>query len=91
MDDRTERRRYYPGDEDTALSEVILEAVQAHESASFRDDEFTLYDHIHPDAIDMLFKDTSGVEVSVQIHLTNVTVSLWSDGGVDVRVTENKT
>lgn len=89
MDNHPERRRYYPDDEGTALSEVVLEAVQAHENASFRDDEFTLYDHIHPDAIDMLFKDTSGVEISVKIHLTNVTVSLWSDGGVDVRVTNN--
>ncbi|RDI72855.1 HalOD1 output domain-containing protein [Halopelagius longus] len=89
MDDHPERRRYYPDDEDIALSEVVLEAVQAHENASFEDDEFPLYDHIHPDAIDMLFKDTSGVDVSVRIHLTNVTVSLWSDGGVDIRVTDN--
>lgn len=88
MDYRSERRRYYP-DDDIALSEAILEAVQAHEGASFDEDEFTLYDHIHPDAIDMLFKDTSGVDISVQIHLTNVTVSLWSDGGIDIRVTDN--
>lgn len=89
MDDHPERRRYYPDDEDIALSEAVLEAVQAHESASFEDDEFRLYDHIHPDAIDMLFKDTSGVGISVKIHLTNVTVSLWSDGGIDIRVTDN--
>lgn len=89
MDDHAERRRYYPEDEDIALSEAVLEAVEAHESASFQDDEFPLFDHIHPDAIDMLFKDTSEVGVSVQIRLTNVTVSLWSDGGIDIRVSDN--
>ena len=87
MDDHPERRRYYP-DDDVALSEAILEAVQAHENASFRADEFTLFDHVHPDALDNLFKDTSDVEISVRINLTNVTVSVWSDGGIDIRVTD---
>lgn len=36
----------------------------------------------------MLFSDTAGVDVSVQINLTNVTVSIWSDGGVDIRVSD---
>lgn len=88
MDDHPERRRYYPEHDDVALSEAILEAVQAHENASFSADEFTLFDHVHPDALDNLFKDTSDVEISVQINLTNVTVSVWSDGGIDIRVTD---
>ena len=88
MDDHPERRRYYPDDEDVALSEAILEAVQAHENASFCADEFRLFDHVHPDALDNLFRDTSDVEISVQINLTNVTVSVWSDGGIDIRVTD---
>lgn len=51
-------------------------------------DELQLYNHINPDAIDMLFQDTADVDVSVQIRLANVTVSIWSDGGVDIRVTD---
>lgn len=88
MDENPERRRYYPDDTDASLSEAILEAVEAHENASVGADEFTLYDHINPDAIDMLFKDTNDVTVSVQIQLTNVTVSIWSDGRIDIRVSD---
>ena len=87
MDENPERRRYYP-DEDVPLSEAVREAVEAHENASLSQDEFDLYDHVNPEAIDMLFTDTAGVDVSVQIDLTNVTVSIWSDGGVDIRVTD---
>lgn len=87
MDENPERRRYYP-DDDVPLSEAVREAVAAHENASLTADEFSLYDHVNPAAIDMLFTDTAGVDISVQINLTNVTVSVWSDGGVDVRVSE---
>ncbi|WP_227380724.1 HalOD1 output domain-containing protein [Haladaptatus halobius] len=88
MDEHSERRRYYSKDTEASLSEAILEAVEAHENASLGEDEFTLYDHVNPDAIDMLFKDTTDIAVSVQIHLTNVTVSIWSDGGIDIRDTD---
>lgn len=85
MDENAERRRYYPEDQDTPLSQVVLEAVEAHESSSLSTDEFALYEHVNPDAIDELFRDTE-VPISVRIRLDNVDVSIWSDGGVDVRV-----
>lgn len=88
MDDHPERRRYYPTEENVPLSEAVREAVAAHENASLSADEFRLYDHVNPEAIDHLFKDTAGVDISVQIDLTNVTVSIWSDGGIDIRVTD---
>lgn len=84
----SERRRYYPDRESVPLSQVVREAIEAHEHSKLSTDELALYDHINPEAIDMLFQDTADVDVSVQINLTNVTVSVWSDGGVDVRVTE---
>lgn len=87
MDEHPERRRYYP-DEDIPLSEAVREAVEAHEDTSVSADELYLYDHINPEAIDMLFKETTDVDISVQINLTNVTVSIWSDGGIDIRVTD---
>ncbi|WP_336003109.1 HalOD1 output domain-containing protein [Halorientalis halophila] len=88
MDDHPERRRYYPVEENVPLSEAVREAVQDHEHSSLSMDELTLYDTINPDAIDMLFEDTTDLDVSVQINLTNVTVSIWSDDGIDIRVTE---
>lgn len=88
MDSHPERRRYYPEEENVPLSEAVREAIEAHESTSLSADELRLYDHINPDAIDMLFQDTADVDVSVQINLTNVTVSVWSDGGIDIRVSD---
>lgn len=88
MTDHPKRRTYYPEEENTPLSEAVLEAVEAHEHTSLSADEFSLYEHINPDAIDMLFTDTADVDVSVQINLDNVTVSIWSDRGIDIRVTD---
>lgn len=88
MSDSPERRKYYPDEEETPLSVAVLDAVEAHENTSLSADQFRLYEHVNPDAIDELFTDTSDIDVSVQIHLENVTVSIWSDGGIDVRVTD---
>lgn len=88
MDSDPERRRYYPDEENVPLSEAVREAVAAHESSSLDADEFRLYEHVDPDALDMLFTDDAGADVTVQIRLTDVTVGIWSDGGVDIRVSE---
>ncbi|PSQ15425.1 hypothetical protein BRD00_14105 [Halobacteriales archaeon QS_8_69_26] len=90
MDERPERRRYYPDEEDAPLSEAVLEAVEAHRDDSISVDEFDLYEHVNPRAIDMLFHDTADIEVSVTIDLPDVTVSIWSDGGIDIRVTDRE-
>ena len=84
-----ERRRYYPEEENVPLSVAVREAVAAHERSSLATDEFDLYDHVDPDALDALFGPDSEAAVSVQIYLDDVTVSVWSDGGVDIRVTDN--
>jgi len=83
-----ERRRYYADEENVPLSEAVREALSAHEHSSVDADELELYSHVTPEAIDTLFQDTADVDVSVTIDLTNVTVSIWSDGGVDIRVTD---
>ena len=88
MDENPERRRYYPDEENVPLSVAIEEAVRAHEGAPPLSNDFDLYDHVDPDAIDMLFTDTAGADISVQFRLPDVTVSVWSDGGVDIRVTD---
>ena len=88
MDEDPERRRYYPEEDDAPLSQVVLEAVEAHEKSSLSADEFTLFERVNPRAIDMLFQESSDVSVSARFVLPNVTVSIWSDGGVEVRVTD---
>ena len=90
IDDSSERRRYYPNEDNVPLSTAIYEAIDAHEDASLTRDELDLFQHVNPEAIDMLFRDSvdGEVDISVQFNLTNVTVSVWSDGGIDIRVTE---
>ena len=88
MDESPERKRYYPDEENVPLSTAVREALEAHENSSLSADELRLYNHVNPEAIDVLFSDTADVDVSVQINLTNVTVSIWSDGGIDIRVTD---
>ena len=90
VDDHAERRRYYPNEENVPLSTAIYEAIEAHEDVSLSKDELDFYQHVNPEAIDMLFTDAAGddVDISVTFDLTNVTISVWSDGGIDIRVTE---
>ena len=83
-----ERRQYHPAEENVPLSVAVREAVQAHESTSLDTDAFDLYNHINPDAIDMLFKDTDGADVIVQVTLSNVLVSIWSNSAINIRVTD---
>jgi hypothetical protein len=91
MDRHSERRRYYPLEENVPLSEAVYEAIEAHEDTSLDADELRLFEHVNPDAIDLLFEDVTevDVEVMVRINLENVAVSIWSDGGIDIRVTED--
>jgi hypothetical protein len=76
MESDPERRKYYPDDSETSLSEAVIEALEAHENASVFADEFVLEEQINPDALDLLFEDTTDVTVSVQIQLTNVTIGI---------------
>lgn len=77
-EEHPERRRYYPDDEDVPLSTAICQAIEAHEDTAATVDELDLFAHVNPRALDMLFADApeSDVEISVQLNLTNVTVSI---------------
>lgn len=89
MDEHAERRRYYRGNDEGSLSEAVLETVEAHRNASLGADEFPLYEHVNPEAVDELFDDAGDVAVSLQITLENVSVSIWNDDGVDIRVVDS--
>lgn len=88
MNDDSERRRHYQNEENIPLSESIREAVRAHEHSEAGVDEAALYDHIDIQAIDRLVPESDDVDISVQLYLPNVTVSIWSNDAVDIRVTD---
>ena len=87
-DENVERRVYRPDSEFASLSETILEAVDAHENGDIGRDGFRLYDNVDPDALDRLFREDADADLTVRFNVDGVTVSLWGDGGVDVRVTD---
>ena len=88
MDENAERRRYYPNEENVPISVAITETVDAHENSVVSRERFSLFDHIDPDALNRLFTDTVDVDFSMQFHLPSATISVWGDGGIDIRVTD---
>ena len=87
MDEEPERKRYYPDEENVTLSVAITEAVEAYNESPSLDSATELYDHINPDAIDHLFKDSANVDFTIQFQLPHHTIAVWGDGGIDIRVT----
>lgn len=88
MDAQSRRRRHYPVAENVPLSEAVREAVREHDSSEAAVDEAALYDSVGIESVDHLFAGLGDASVSVQLSLPNVTVSIWNDTPVDIRVTD---
>lgn len=88
MDQHASRRRYRREEADTRHSDAVLETVEAHENTSLSADEFPLFEHANPDAIDMLY-GTSDAAVSIRIEREHVSVSVWSAVEIDIRVVDS--
>ena len=86
----TERHVESPSDGAVPLSTAILEAIEDHKDEDLQESDFVLYDDIDPDAIDSLFREASSAETSVQFNTDDVTVTLWGDGRVEIRVTDRE-
>ncbi|MCU4974735.1 hypothetical protein OB955_18610 [Halobacteria archaeon AArc-m2/3/4] len=82
------RRRYEPGQEDASLSNVVLGAIDDHDSGALTRGEQTLYDRIDPDALDTLFREDSDAVVTLQFAFDGMNVSLWCDETVEIRVSD---
>jgi len=85
IDDDPTRARYEP-DEDRELSAAILEAVEEHTGEDLMRAEFRLYDDINPDALNALFRDGASANVTLQFDFGDVSVTLWLDGEVEIRI-----
>lgn len=86
----TERRIESPSNGDVPLSTAILEAIGDHKNEDLRVSDFVLYDDVDPDALDSLFRENSTAETLVQFTTDDVTVTLWGDGGVEIRVSDRE-
>ncbi|MFC4548699.1 MULTISPECIES: HalOD1 output domain-containing protein [Halorussus] len=79
-------QRYYP-EEDRKLSTAVLEAIEDQKGEDLSKADFRLYDDVDPDALDALFRSDADANTSVQFNTDDVTVTLWGDGGVEIRIT----
>lgn len=78
--------RYWPG-EDRSLSDAVLEAIEEQKGHDLTREDFRLYDDIDPDALDNIFREDVNANTSVKFDTADVTVALWGDGSVEIRVT----
>lgn len=81
---------WYDPDEEQALSEAVIDAIEAHENIDASREEFVLYEQIDPDALDGLFRPDANADITVKFRIDEVTVTLWGDGGIDIRVTDKE-
>lgn len=90
MNDHIERRRYYPVAENVPLSESIREAVVAHDR-TVEDEDLEQHVSIDLEAVDGLFASAreADVEVSLHLDLEEVSIGVWSNSGIDIRVSDD--
>jgi hypothetical protein len=78
-------------DDDGELSTTILETIEAQKGESLHDADFHLYDDINPEALNDLFREDARGDTTVKFNTDDVTVTLWGDGAVAIKVTPRET
>ncbi|MFC6726884.1 HalOD1 output domain-containing protein [Halobium palmae] len=89
MSEREERRVHHLG-EGKPLSDAVLEAIAQYHGTDLRDGDFRLYDDIDVSALDDLFREDANADTTVQFKTGDVTITLWGDGDVRIRVTPRR-
>lgn len=79
----------YDPDQGRTLSDAVLEAVEKFKGTDLTRSDFTLFDNIDPDGLDALFRHDAEPETLVQFAVADVYVTVWGDGGVEIRVTDH--
>jgi hypothetical protein len=88
MGETEESEVYYPH-ENRSLSQAVLSALEeAHETAII-DAEFTLYDHIDPDALNSLFQADADATIRVAFTIEDYVVTIWGDEGIHIHVRDD--
>lgn len=87
MPNQNQERDVYHPEDGKDLSTAILEAIEKQKGTDLTEADFRLYDDINPDALNELFRQDANADTTVQFNTDDVTVTLWGDGGVELRVT----
>lgn len=88
MAEDQQRRKYHPRQENIPLGEAIREAIAAHETAE-NTDVAALDENFDIQALNRFVSSADEILISLELRLPNVTVEIWSNGGVTIEVTEN--
>ncbi|GAA0260105.1 HalOD1 output domain-containing protein [Haladaptatus pallidirubidus] len=83
-----ETELYYPH-EDRSLSQAALSALDETHETALRDADFTLYDHIDPDALDSLFQADADAPITVTFAVEEYDVTIWGDVGIHIHVQDD--
>lgn len=70
------------------LSRTITDAIGEHRGEDLTRGDYLLFDDLHPEAVDVLFKADSAPHTRVAFTTESVHVELWSNEGVEIRVTD---
>ncbi len=81
-------RKLYTPDQDRSLTEAVLDAIEDCKGEDLLRTDFILYEDIDPEALNSLFRHDAQSRTTVTFETDGVTVELWGDGGVEIRVTE---
>lgn len=83
---------YHPDeDEEEELSTVIMKTIERQQRELLPEAEFRLYDDINPDALNNLFRDDARGGTTVKFTTDGVTVTLWGDGAIAIKVAPRET
>ncbi|WP_266083120.1 HalOD1 output domain-containing protein [Haladaptatus caseinilyticus] len=85
MGETDETELYYPH-EDRSLSQAVLSALEETHETPLIDAEFTLYDHIDPDALNSLFQADANATITVAFTVEDYDVTIWGDEGIYIHV-----
>jgi Halobacterial output domain 1 len=88
MGETEESEVYYPH-EDRSLSHAVLSALEEVHETAITNAEFTLYDHIDPDALDSLFQADADATVRVAFTIEDYVVTIWGDEGIHIHVRDD--
>jgi hypothetical protein len=87
---KTEESEVYYPHENRSLSQAVLSALEEVHETAITDAEFTLYDHINPDALDSLFQADADATIKVVFTIEAYVVTIWGDEGIHIHVRDDE-
>lgn len=89
MGDQPAHQKYYPEMENVPFGEALREAISTHEDATIQDLDM-LSEDFDIEAINRVVSSTAEISIALELRLENVTIDVWNNDAVHVRVTKKQ-